>query len=212
VTGRARRRLGPAALVAALALAGAGPAATAPAAPPPASAAECAAWGSRVDRLTARIRAAVAVSRRAESARTRAGALTVARRLARERAGYRALVAAGCGVSPAPPVPPARGASGIEGTLVISPSTPVCVVGRPCSAPAPGVTLVFERAGQAVATTVTGTGGEYRVALPSGPYTVRAPGASVGGGIQVAGGSGDEVVVPEGIYARVDLTLDVGIR
>jgi hypothetical protein len=96
--------------------------------------------------------------------------------------------------------------------VVISPSTPVCVVGRPCSAPAAGVSLVFERAGRAVATTTAGATGGYRVALAPGPYTVRAPGAAPGGGIQVVGGSGDAVIVPDGRYARVDLTLDVGIR
>jgi hypothetical protein len=193
-------------VLAALALAAGGPTAMAPAAPPPASAAECAAWGSRVDRLSARIRAAVAVSRRARTPAARASALTVARRLARGRAGYRGLIAAGC------TAPPAQAASGLTGTVVISPSTPVCMVGRPCSAPAVGVTLVFERAGQAVVTTVTGTGGEYRVAVPPGTYTVRAPAASIGGGIQVVGGSGDQAVVPDGRYGRVDLILDVGIR
>jgi hypothetical protein len=206
VSRRARCWLALAALTGALVLAVGGPGAMAPAAPPPASAAECAAWGSRVERLSARIRAAVAVSRRARAPSARAAALTVARRLARGRAGYRGLIAAGC--TPGPP----QEASGLAGTVVISPSTPVCVVGRPCSAPATGVTLVFEQAGQVVATATTGTGGEYRVALPPGTYTVRAPGASIGGGIEVVGGAGDQVTVPAGRYGRVDLTLDVGIR
>ena len=215
MTRRARRWAGATALLAVLLLAVTGPAATAPAAPPPASAAECAAWASRVDHLSARIRAVVAVSRHARAARTRSAALAVARRLARGRAGYRSLIAVGCVAAapqPVPPVPPAQGASGAEGILVISPSTPVCIVGQPCSAPAPGITLVFEQAGQAVGTIVTGTGGEYRVALPPGSYTVRTPSAAPGGGIEVVDRSGNDVVVPEGAYTHADLTLDVGIR
>jgi hypothetical protein len=86
------------------------------------------------------------------------------------------------------------------------------MVGRSCSRPGTGVTLSFEQAGQAVATVVTGADGDFHASLPPGAYTVRAPGTLTVGGVEVAGGSGDQVVVPVGSYVRVDLTVDLGIR
>jgi hypothetical protein len=67
-------------------------------------------------------------------------------------------------------------ASGLQGTVAKGPITPVCRVGRPCSAPAQ-VTLSFSRAVSAghyrfywLRTSATG---RYRVTLPPGYYTVR---------------------------------------
>jgi hypothetical protein len=63
--------------------------------------------------------------------------------------------------------------SGIRGTVIKSPTKPVCDEGVPCTAPASGVTLVFVRDGVRVATATTSKAGTYRVVLRPGTYVVR---------------------------------------
>src|SRR5690348_9892054 len=69
----------------------------------------------------------------------------------------------------------ARGAvpgSGLYGTVMRGPVTPVCRVGVPCYARAPNVVFTFSRA-SFVRETRTDKQGAYRVALPPGIYSVR---------------------------------------
>ena len=90
---------------------------------------------------------------------------------------------------------------------IAAPITPVCRVGTPCDAPAPGVTLVFTRAGHAFRTR-TGSGGHFSIALRPGLYAVRVvPATRIGSGL-----SPRTVRVPVGGWARVRLMLDTGIR
>jgi hypothetical protein len=97
--------------------------------------------------------------------------------------------------------------TGIDGVLYRGPVTPVCRVGTPCDEPAPGLTLVFTRAGHAFRVR-TGTGGRFSIALRPGLYTVRiAPAAVIGSGL-----SPRAVRVPAGGRVRVRLMLDTGIR
>ena len=85
--------------------------------------------------------------------------------------------------------------------------TPVCRVGTPCDAPAPGVTLIFTRAGHAFRVR-TGAGGHFSIALRPGLYAVRVvPAATIGSGL-----SPRSIRVPFGGWARVRLMLDTGIR
>ena len=65
--------------------------------------------------------------------------------------------------------------SGIGGTVIKSPTFPVCREDVPCSAPAAGVAIVFIRNGVRVATTTTSKAGTYRVVLRPGTYVVRSP-------------------------------------
>jgi hypothetical protein len=60
--------------------------------------------------------------------------------------------------------------SGLHGTVTKSPTTPVCRVGEPCSAPVQ-VTLLFRRAGRVYRIRST-PNGAYRINLPPGYYTV----------------------------------------
>ena len=97
--------------------------------------------------------------------------------------------------------------TGIGGALYRGPVTPVCRVGTPCDAPAPGVTLAFMRAGNAFRVR-TGTGGHFSIALRPGVYAVRlVPATTIGSGL-----SPRTVRVPVGGWARVRLMLDTGIR
>jgi hypothetical protein len=96
--------------------------------------------------------------------------------------------------------------SGITGTVIRSPTKPVCEEGVPCSAPAAGVTLVFRRAGVRVAATTTSKAGTYRVLLRPGTYaaqTLRKP---------PFGSQPHTVRVLKGRFAVVNFQLDTGIR
>jgi hypothetical protein len=97
---------------------------------------------------------------------------------------------------------------GLYGHVVISPSRPVCVVGKPCTAPDKNDVLAFWRSGRRVASARTDASGDYRTRLAAGRYRVTAPRhAAVGRGLKPS-----EVVVPTGRFARVNFALDIGIR
>jgi hypothetical protein len=101
----------------------------------------------------------------------------------------------------------AAGSGGVRGVLYRVPIAPVCREGVPCDAPAPGVTLVFTRAGQAFRVR-TGIAGRFSRTLEPGIYLVRvAPAPSIGSGLAPR-----SVRVPVGGWTRVRLTLDTGIR
>jgi hypothetical protein len=97
---------------------------------------------------------------------------------------------------------------GLHGTIVISPSQPVCMVGQPCSKPDGKDVLAFWRQGKRIATARTDTAGHYRVSLAPGRYAVTAPRhKDIGRGLEPR-----YVTVPSARYARVNFTLDIGIR
>ena len=96
----------------------------------------------------------------------------------------------------------------LHGVVTRGPTTPVCHVGVPCSKPAPGVELVFSRAGAVVARVRSGVGGRYSLRLRPGAYDVRlAQTAMIGTGLAPR-----RVTVSSAAQARVDFRVDTGIR
>jgi hypothetical protein len=99
-------------------------------------------------------------------------------------------------------------AGGLHGTVVISPSQPVCMVGEPCSKPDANDVLAFWRHGKRIATARTDSSGHYRITLAPGRYAVTAPRhQGIGRGLDPR-----YVTVPSARYARLNFTLDIGIR
>jgi len=97
--------------------------------------------------------------------------------------------------------------SGLVGVVMRGPTTPVCMVGKPCSEPT-SATLIFFRAGRERARTRSAANGHYRIALAPGNYSVRtSPPNRIGRGLEPA-----TVTVPRGRYARVNFSIDTGIR
>jgi hypothetical protein len=96
--------------------------------------------------------------------------------------------------------------SGLFGTVVISPATPVCQAGKPCTAPAAGVRLTFSRGAIAVKSVVTTSTGHYRVVLAPGAYTVRTTKS------KPARLAPTTVTVARGIARPRNFTIDIGIR
>jgi hypothetical protein len=94
--------------------------------------------------------------------------------------------------------------SGLYGVVTRGPTTPVCKVGVPCSAPFAHATLVFTRPGVTRKATADAQG-KYRVALPAGAWSVRVQGSPFGWKPR-------SVTVPSGRYARVNVDVDTGIR
>jgi hypothetical protein len=98
--------------------------------------------------------------------------------------------------------------SGLHGIVTRGPTTPVCMVGVPCSARAVGAVLVFSRAGHTVLRVRTGAGGRYSVHLAPGYYTVQvSPVPRIGFGIRPA-----HVLVRRNVDTRLDFSIDTGIR
>jgi hypothetical protein len=98
--------------------------------------------------------------------------------------------------------------SGLWGVVERGPITPVCVVGKPCSAPARNVTLVFVRNGSEVRRATTDARGRYRVRLAPALYAVRlARPPRIGRGIEPA-----RARVRAGRFVRIDFSIDTGIR
>lgn len=99
-------------------------------------------------------------------------------------------------------------AGGLHGTVTRGPVTPVCVAGVPCSEPAAGAVLVFERDGRVAARVRVGPAGRYAVKLAPGVYAVRtAARARIGSGLRPR-----LVHVVRGRSLRVDFSIDTGIR
>ncbi|HEY3182776.1 MAG TPA: carboxypeptidase-like regulatory domain-containing protein [Gaiellaceae bacterium] len=95
-------------------------------------------------------------------------------------------------------------ASGLRGLVTRGPTSPVCRVDQPCSAPAAHVKLTFVRAGRSWSVT-TGADGRYRISLVPGRYAVRIAGARFGYSPTAA-------TVPRGRVATVNFDVDTGIR
>ena len=103
--------------------------------------------------------------------------------------------------------------SGVAGRVRLGPQCPVEIQGEPCAdQPAAGsMVSVAKRlpgdsyaAGEMVARTTTDADGNYRVALPPGKYVVTAD----------AGMSCElmDAPVSAGVYSKVDIPCDTGIR
>jgi hypothetical protein len=99
-------------------------------------------------------------------------------------------------------------ATGLFGHVTRGPLTPVCVVGIPCSGPAPGVTLEFIRRGAVAGRTVTDARGRYRISLAPGVYAVRALYRSQ----PVRRFEPLQAVVRAQLMRRADFSIDTGIR
>jgi hypothetical protein len=97
--------------------------------------------------------------------------------------------------------------SGIRGTVIKSPTSPVCREGVPCSAPAGGIVLVALRAGVRVATTTTSDAGTYRFVLGPGTYLLRSLRSSMFGSPAPR-----TVRVRRGRFTVVNFEIDTGIR
>ena len=98
--------------------------------------------------------------------------------------------------------------SGLYGKVVISPARPVCAAGESCTAPDRGDVLSFWLRGRRVSTARTNDEGAYRAKLAPGRYTITAKHArGLGRGLQPT-----RATVARGRYARVNFTLDIGIR
>ena len=98
-------------------------------------------------------------------------------------------------------------AGGLKGRVMRGPTTPVCRVGVPCEEPARGVKLVFTRSGKVIGRTTTNQKGYYRIALRSGPYSVRTDRRGFEKVPQPS-----RVSVPSDRFKRVVFHIDTGIR
>lgn len=98
--------------------------------------------------------------------------------------------------------------TGLRGVVMRGPTSPVCVVGQPCSEPAAYVTLVFSRGGVDVGRVTTTRDGRYRLRLAAGDYGVRLRRRpTIGRGLEPT-----RVRVVAGVMRRVDFSIDTGIR
>lgn len=94
--------------------------------------------------------------------------------------------------------------SGLRGMVLISPGSPTCEPGTPCTRPAAHVLLRFWRGGKVVGRTRTDSRGRYRIGLR--PHTYRVT-SRKGAALEPA-----RVYVPTSSFRRVTFRLDVGIR
>lgn len=94
--------------------------------------------------------------------------------------------------------------SGLRGTVLVDPASPLCKPGSPCARPASHTLLRFWRKGRLVAHTRTDRRGQYRIALRPRTYSVTSTGAAL---LKPA-----RVTVATGRYRRVTFRIDTGIR
>ena len=94
----------------------------------------------------------------------------------------------------------------IHGQVMRTPTTPVCRVGTPCSAPAKHITLYFTRNGS-TRTATTDVKGRYSIQLPAGLYAVKTNQKPFGRIPQPK-----TVRVRSGASTKVDFAIDTGIR
>jgi hypothetical protein len=99
----------------------------------------------------------------------------------------------------------AQAPTGLFGNVTRGPISPVCRVGYPCDAPAKGATFLIQRNGHATWVHTSSTG-HYRIRLKPGRYLVTT-GNFGPGSIKPS-----SVRVPASGYARVNFTIDTGIR
>ena len=111
-----------------------------------------------------------------------------------------ALVAVGAALAATP-------RTGLYGIVLRGPTKPVCEADMSCEAPAPGVTLVFSRAGRVAGVVTSGRDGTFRIPLAPGTYVVRSTRKFLGGGITPT-----LVAARPGRLLRVVFRVDTGIR
>jgi hypothetical protein len=99
---------------------------------------------------------------------------------------------------------PTAGTTIVKGLVVLSPSSPVCRIGSPCSKPLPHFPLVFARSGKTVARVKTDAHARYRVALVPGRYAVST---TRRGALRPR-----RVRIRATASARVNFSFDAGIR
>jgi hypothetical protein len=96
----------------------------------------------------------------------------------------------------------------LHGTITRGPTTPVCQVGKPCTAPMAGAVLVFTRNSRVVARVRSDSRGRYSVRLRLGTYTVSM-------GVRPKVGSGvkpQTIRLARAVPTRIDFFVDTGIR
>ncbi|HSB91105.1 MAG TPA: hypothetical protein VLD63_13900 [Anaerolineales bacterium] len=105
--------------------------------------------------------------------------------------------------------PSPTGDSGVEGHVFIGPMCPVVQVGTDCpDSPYQALLVVEDGRGREVGRTESSADGAYRIPLAAGSYRlVPQPGES---GLPWA--EPIEVAVAEGVWVRVDIRYDSGIR
>jgi hypothetical protein len=94
--------------------------------------------------------------------------------------------------------------SGLFGVVTRGPLTPVCRAGVPCTAPYAHATIVFSRAGL-VRRVTTDANGKYRIGLAPGRWSLRVQNAHFGA-------RPSTVSVPSARYAKLNVSVDTGIR
>ena len=96
----------------------------------------------------------------------------------------------------------------LHGTITRGPTTPVCQVGKPCSAPMAGATLVFRRNGVVAARARSDANGRYSVRLRLGTYSVSmAVRPKLGSGVKP-----QAIRLSRPVSTRIDFYVDTGIR
>ena len=93
--------------------------------------------------------------------------------------------------------------SGLRGSVMLSPASPVCKAGTPCTRPAAHALIKFWRKGRVVGQTRSDARGRYRIALRPRTYGV----TSGEGRIKPA-----RVTVATDSYRRMTFTIDTGVR
>ena len=102
---------------------------------------------------------------------------------------------------------PSSGASGVEGTIKVSPVRPGPIQeGAPSSAPLADTAFTVERAGQPAGSFTTNAEGRFRIELAPGHYTVKVNGRR----IRRCGPF--EVDVAAGKMTTVEWQCDTGMR
>ena len=116
-------------------------------------------------------------------------------------------LASGCGsaASTLTSVPAAFGI--VQGTVTAGPTCPVEQAGHPCPPrPVSGV-VSARRAAAAVLTATISKGGNYRITVPAGTYTLTVQTGSLLPRCPPA-----QVVVSAGVSEEADISCDTGIR
>jgi hypothetical protein len=96
----------------------------------------------------------------------------------------------------------------LHGTITRGPTTPVCQVGKPCSAPMTNAVLVFRRNGIVAARARSDVHGHYSVRLRPGAYSVSmAVRPKIGTGVKP-----QAIRLRRAVSIRIDFYVDTGIR
>jgi hypothetical protein len=96
----------------------------------------------------------------------------------------------------------------LHGTITRGPTTPVCQVGTPCTAPMAGAVLVFRRNGVVAGRARSDAKGHYSVQLRLGTYTVSmAVRPKIGSGVKP-----QTIRLSRPVSTRINFFVDTGIR